>query len=200
MADELENKIINVLSRWGRDLVNDMKAEIDRVVTHNGGQASKLSGSVNYKVINKGGVISYQLTMNRYWEVVEKGRGANKKAPPSKAIKEFIKQTEELTSNIDNILLSISIKHKGISKRKRKGAITGRGLKGMAFDKKLNSLSFMIARSIGKKGIKAKPFYDNVINDERINELKELLAPVMKEYFILEIKKAIDLNGINFSR
>lgn len=193
MADELENKIINVLSRWGKDLVNDMKAEIDRVVTHNGGQSSKLSGSVNYKVINKGGVISYQLTMNRYWEVVEKGRGANKKAPPSKAIKEFIKQTEELTSNIDNILLSISIKHKGISKRKRKGAITGRGLKGMAFDKKLNSLSFMIARSIGRKGIKAKPFYDNVINDERINELKELLAPVMKEHFILEIKKAIDL-------
>lgn len=193
MATDLENKIIDVLSRWGRDLVNDMKAEIDKVVTHNGGQASKLSGSVNYKVINKGGLISYQLTMNRYWEVVEKGRGAGKKAPPSKAIKEFIKQTEDLTANIDKILLSISIRHKGISNRKRKGAITGRGLKGMTFDKKLDSLSFMIARSIGKKGIRPKPFYDKVINDERLQELKELLAPVIKEQFRLEIKKAIDL-------
>lgn len=193
MADELENKIINVLSRWGRDLVNDMKAEIDRVVTHNGGQTSKLSGSVNYKVINRGGVISYQLTMNRYWEVVEKGRGAGKKAPPSKAIKEFIKQTDGLTSNIDKILLDISVRHKGRSLRKKKSAITGRGLKGMSFDKKLDSLSFMIARSIGRKGIKPKPFYDKVINDERLQELKELLAPVIKEQFILEIKKAIDL-------
>lgn len=193
MASDLENKIIDVLSRWGKDLVNDMKAAIDKIVTHNGGQTSALSGSVNYKVINKGGIITYQLTMNRYWEVVEKGRGAGKKAPPSKVIKDFIKQTEDLTSNIDKILLSISVRHKGISNRKRKGAITGRGLKGMPFDKKLDSLSFMIARSIGRKGIKPKPFYDKVVNDERLQELKELLAPVIRDNFIVEIKKAIDL-------
>ena len=47
----------------------------------------------------------------------------------------------------------------------------------------------MFARSIGKKGIKPKPFFNKVINEARINELNELLAPVLKEYFILEFKE-----------
>lgn len=181
MAEDINKVIIEVLTRWGLDVVNDMKAEIDNVVTHDGGQSSALSGSVNYKVINKGGEISWLLTMNPYWKYVEGGRRAGKKPPPSASIKEWIKQKESLKANIDKILGRVTVS-------KKKTALS-KGTKSMSFDNKLNSLAFMIARSIGKKGIKPKPFFNKVINEARINELNELLAPVLKEYFILEFKE-----------
>lgn len=189
MAEDINKIIVDILTEWGEKVVIDVKAEIDKKITHNGGQTSKLSGSVNYKVINKGGEISWLLTMNPYWEVVEKGRGKGKKAPPSKAIEEWMKQKESITSNINKILVSISVKHKGISSRERKGVFTTRGTKGMTFASKLKSLSFMMARSIGKKGIKPRPFLYKVVNDKRIDELKQKLAPVLKQYYILEFKE-----------
>ena len=188
MENDINKLIIKVLTDWGEKVVIDIKAEIDKKITHNGGQTSALSGSVNYKVINKGGEISWLLTMNPYWEVVEKGRGAGKKAPPNKPIEDWLRQKESITSNINKILVSISVKHKGISSRKRKGVFTSKGTKGMKFDAKIKSLSYMIAKSIGKKGIKPRPFLHNVVNENRINELKEMLAPVLKQYYILEFK------------
>lgn len=180
MAD-INKLIIDVLTEWGEKVVDDVKAEIDSKISHNGGQASKLSGSVNYKVINKGGEISWLLTMNRYWEVVEKGRGAGKKAPPSAVLKDWIKQKESLTSNIDKILGRVTVKVK------KNGALS-KGTKGMSFDKKLDSAAFMMARSIGKKGIKPRPFLYKVVTDNRIDELKQMLAPILKQYYVLEFK------------
>ena len=177
MENDINKLIIKVLTDWGEKVVIDIKAEIDKKITHNGGQTSALSGSVNYKVINKGGEISWLLTMNPYWEVVEKGRGAGKKAPPSNVLKDWIRQTESITKT----LVSVKVK------TKKNGALS-KGTKGMSFEKKLQGVAFVMARSIGIKGIKPRPFLHNVVNENRINELKEMLAPILKQYYILEFK------------
>lgn len=183
MAEDINRLIVNVLTEWGEKVVNDVKAEIDSKILHNGGQASALSGSVNYKVINKGGEISWQLTMNPYWEVIEKGRGAGKKAPPSKPIKDWLRQNESLVKSLDKVYAKVTVK------AKKSGALTKRtkSLKDV-FDKKLSGYAFMIARSIGKKGTKPRPFIHKVVNESRIDELKQMLAPILKQYYILEFK------------
>jgi hypothetical protein len=50
-------------------------------------------------------------------------------------------------------------------------------------------VSWLFAKSIGKKGIKPRPFMNKVITQDRIERLKQMLRPVIKRQFILDIKK-----------
>lgn len=187
MAD-LEDKIIKVLTIWGKDLVNDTKAEIDKIVSHAGGQTSDLSGSVNYKVLNTGGSINFQLTMADYWVNVEDGRKPNLKPPPLKPIKDWIKKKN---LPVDQILLSVNIKHRGQGKSLGGHTIKKRTLKAITHERKVEMVSWLMAKSIGKKGIKPRPFMDKVITQQRMDKLKAMLAPVIKQHFVLEIKKEL---------
>lgn len=177
MASELENKIIEVLSIWGLDLVNDTKAEIDKQLSDAGGQASKLSGSVNYKVLNRDGNITFQLTMNDYYKFVESGRKKGVRGVPLDVVGKEWQNSKNI--NAVTVLKEINIK----AGRKGKSKIP--------YDKAAKTLSFLIQRSIKRKGIKPRPFLNKVITEERLNQLKQMLAPVIKEHFILEIKKEL---------
>lgn len=157
-------------------MVNDMKAEIHSIVTSGGGQATDLEESLDessVEVLGNGNVV-VTLRMADYWKFFEKGRGAGK-MPPSKPIEDWIKSR--------GLKVELTIKKKprkrGISKVQRT----------LSYDKKVRGLAFVIRRSIGKKGIKPRPFFDKVFNQGRVNQLKEMLAPVMREEFIIELKK-----------
>ena len=63
--------------------------------------------------------------------------------------------------------------------------------KTIPYDKAAKTLAFLIQRSIKKKGIKPRPFLNKVLSDDRMNKLKQMLAPVIKQQFILEIKKEL---------
>jgi len=174
------DKIEAICRAWSKQLAEDMKAEIHKLVTHGGGQESDLEGSVDVPVemLSNGNVL-ITLKMNRYWEVIEKGRKAGSKMPPSKPIEDWI--------NKKGIKAQITIskptkKRRGLTKVQRN----------LNQEKKVKSLAFVMRRSIGKKGIKPRPFFDKVFNQSRIDELKNMLAPVMKEEFIIELK-----NGSN---
>ena len=166
MAGSIQEQIVKVFDDWGIKLVTDMKASIDDQVKHGGGQESDLSGSVNYKVENRGGVINFSLTMNKYWKWFDKGRRKGLKGPP---LDVFGKQWQN---------------KKGINAKKILGMKN--------YDKAVKSLAFLIQRSIKRNGIEPRPFYDKVVNEQRIQELKDKLAPIIKQQFILELK-----NGLN---
>lgn len=174
---DLEKKIIEVLTIWGEDLVNDTKAEIDEIFKDGGGQTSDLSGSVNYKVLNKGGVINFQLTMNDYYKFVEAGRKKGAKGVPTEVLGKQWQNSKNI--NAVTVLKEINIKA-GIKSKK-----------GLPYDKATKTLAFLIQRSIKKKGIKPRPFLNKVLTDERMNKLKQMLAPVIRNQFILEIKKEL---------
>ena len=189
----LNDKIIEVFNIWGVDLVEDTKAAIDKAIAADGGgQSSRLSGSVNYKVLNTGGKISFQLTMNDYWKFQDKGVDGTEvshgseykfkgKNLPQKAMLQFIDSRHirvELTEKTKE--LNKSLKHKTIR----------RAHKQLNIDKAKKTLAFLIGRSVAKKGIEPLGFMAKVITKERLDQLKAMLAPVIKSEFLLELKQA----------
>jgi len=170
------DKIEAICTKWIIDVANDMKAEINRLVKHGGGQESELEGSVSpsVTVLSNGNVV-VALSMADYWVFVEKGRKAGSKMPPSKPIEDWIKAKG---IKVELTVKKNTKKRKGITKVQRN----------LSFENKVKGLAFVMRRSIGKKGIKPRPFFDKVFNQSRIDELKNMLAPVMKEEFIIELK------------
>jgi len=200
MAGSIQEQIVEVFDDWGKELELDLKYAVDnlkddkgRSINHSGGQTTELSGSINWKTLNTGGVITGSLTMSNHWKNVEFGRRPNSTPPPSSAIDKFIRQKN---LPVDKILLDINARHKGIGKSLNGKKISKKNLKSLKgkqnFDWKVKTLSFLIARSIGKKGIKPRPFYYKVVTDERIQELKDKLAPIIKKQYTLDLT-----NGIN---
>lgn len=150
----LNDKIIEVFNIWGAELVEDTKSAIDAAIAADGGgQGSKLSGSVNYKVLNTGGKISFSLTMNDYWKFQDKGVDGTEKSHGSeykfkgknisqKAMLKFIDSRHikiELTPKTKE--LNKSLRNKGIRKAYKK----------LSIDKAKKTLAFLIGRSVAKK-------------------------------------------------
>lgn len=188
----LEGKIIEVFNIWGRKLVDDAKQAIDTAIAADGGgQNSALSGSVNYKVLNTNGTISFSLTMNDYWKFQDKGVDGTQVSHGSiykfkgkninqKAMLQFINARHfkiELTTHKKN--LNKSLRTKGIRQQHKK----------ISLEKAKEQVAFVVGASVANKGIKPLHFMDKIITDERIAQLKEMLIPVMKEQFILDIKQ-----------
>jgi hypothetical protein len=194
MANELEKQIIHVFNAWGKTLVRDTKKAIDTAMAADGGgQASKLSGSVNYKVLNEGGVISFSLTMNDYWKFQDSGVDGTqvKHGSKYKFTKKNLNQKSMLGFiNARHFKIELSTRRKKVLKGIRTKGIR-QGAKQLTIDQAKKSLAFILGRSIAKKGIKPKKFMDKVITDERMNELKQMLAPLIRDAFVLEIKSAL---------
>jgi len=195
VAESLNNQIITVFNRWGVKLVRDTKKAIDDAIANDGGgQNSNLSGSVDYKVLSKGNEIWFQLTMNDYWKFVDKGVDGTKQSWGSKykfkgkninqqAVLKFIKKRHLRIEISQSRKTSIKgVKNKGIKK----------AYKQMSLDAKRRSLAFVIGKSIAEKGLKPTHFMDEVITEERKNELKTMLKPLIEKSYILDIKSALE--------
>lgn len=195
MAESLNNQIITVFNRWGVKLVRDTKKAIDdAIAADGGGQNSNLSGSVDYKVLSKGNEIWFQLTMNDYWKFVNEGVDGTKKNWGSKyrfkgkninqkAVLNFIKKRHiniELSQSRKTTIKSI--KTKGIRQQYKK----------MSLDAKRKNLAFVIGKSIAEKGLEPTHFWEEVYNEERKNELKTMLKPLIEKSYILDIKSALE--------
>lgn len=161
MATEIEN----IIDKWGLQLVEDTKAAIESQVKNSGGQESDLGGSVKFFRYSDN---TWVLTMKDYWRFFDKGRKPGK-MPPTKAIRSFIEK-------------------KGFSQAKANEILKLKGRTKVKWSKKLDRLSWAFAKSIAKKGTEAHPFYDKVINQKRIDDLKSMLAPALKKEFIMNIK------------
>ena len=116
------------------------------------------------------------VTAQEHWRYIEHGRKPGKMPPPNKLGKDW-----QVSQGIDarKVIAEINIKSNPKAKPKR-----------LSFDKASKQLSFLIARSIGRKGLKARPYIDRVLNDGRIDKLKNDLAKVISK----DIK--IELTGI----
>lgn len=168
------DKIIEVLDSWGLELVNDMKASINKYYKDAAGQESALSSSVDYKVFPSSGKYTFALTMADYWKWANDGRKKGVKGVPL----EVLGKQWQNKHNIDarKILLQYQ---KGLKKDKKR----------LNYDKAVKSLAFLIQRSIKKKGIEPRPFYDEVVTPERMNDLKVRLAKAIKDEFIVSFNK-----------
>lgn len=142
---------IRVLNEYLDVFINNYKGKL----ASQGWQSGKLYNSVRkVSVRNSGGDFSLTLSLEDYWKYIENGRRAGAKMPPITAIKNWIERK--------------NIQPKPMTLKNGKTVVPN-----------INSLSFLIARSISKNGIKAKPFFKQSIDetyDLFIEKIKEALV------------------------
>jgi hypothetical protein len=187
---DIDKQIVHVLNAWGKTLVRDMKKAINTAIAADGGgQTSNLSGSVEFNVKQERGLIRFQLTMNDYWDFVDKGVDGTEKNWGSpykfkgkninqKAMIDFVKKR--------HFNIEVSTKQKGLNKSIRNKGIR-KAHKKLSIENARKSLAFLIGRKLAREGKEPLHFWSKVINQERIDELKDMLRPLIKQEITINL-------------
>jgi hypothetical protein len=197
---EVSGKIEKLLGDFGELLTLDTRSSLKKKLDErrskysikNSRTQSNLSASIKPLVTYSKGGIGLRLTMNDYWEVVNDGRQAS---GVSEDGQNSIAEWSASSGFAESIRLSNlayrkdkQTKSKAESKRKRKW----KTLKKMPFELAKKQAGFLVARSLKKKSIKPTHFFDEVIKDGRLEELKLKIAELIKTDLVINIR-----NGVN---
>ena len=173
-----------LLDKFGLTLVSDLqKSLLRKGVETNRGQNSRLGNSIKFFHGEKQGNPLLVFKMADYWKYVEDGRKADSKPPPSSAIKPWLKR-----KGINAKQVLKEIEEKARKARGSNSLITRKTKrKPLTYDEALTRLSFIYARSIGKKGTikrfgnKGAHFYQPIVDDGRIEKLERDLSEMYKK-------------------
>lgn len=195
---DLENKIKKTIDLWGYKVVNHAGKVLTEITNYPAGQSPDIVGSIDFKVaVKPDGTATFSLVMANYWEYIEFGVNGwqtshgskftfKKDTPPipAKAIESFLEKRHISFKDIKKhgraSLSEISLKRRKAVKKK---------LKGLSYEQERKALSFLLGRSIKRKGIEPNPFRDKIITQELKDELRTNLAKIFKEEFIIQINK-----------
>jgi hypothetical protein len=166
-----------IIIQWGDKLAIDLKASLEAALKL-GGSKNVQESSVTFQpkyTINEQGTKIEIVTKQEHWKYIELGRKPGKMPPPNKLGKDW-----QLSQKIDarKVIAEINIKHNKGLRRKSKG---------LSFDAAAKQLSFIIARSIGKKGLKPRPYIDSVLKDGRITQLTKDISKAMSKDIKIEL-------------
>ena len=171
----IKEEIDAIIIPFGDKLAIDLKASLEAALKQGGSknvQESSVTFQPKYTVTED--TTSIQIvTAQEHWKYIEHGRKPGKMPPPNKLGKNW-----QVSQGIDprQILAEINIKSNPKAKPKQ-----------LSFDKATKQLSFIIARSIGRRGLKPRPYIDRVLNDGRIAQLTKDLARVMSKDITIEL-------------
>ena len=154
-----------VLDEIGATAIDILGLSVKKLHDNKSIATSNLSNSGKVKKIKNGWTVGY--TASYAW-VVEYGRRANSKRPPLNEILQWVHKKK------------IAYYKEEITRGKNKGKI--RDVKGAGYWKAAMFIAILIANSIGKKGIKPKPFlvpaFNEIMkgfNNRVINALNKIL-------------------------
>ena len=188
----LVDKIKDLLDEFGKALNDDTRSSLkkaldDRAAKHKGRKrTSRLEASVKPIVSFSDDTIKFTLNMNDYWAVVNDGRSPNSvSAEGQKKIAEW----SAVSGFAENIRISdLEQRKQKQSLSKRKGKL--KKLQKMSFDKAKKTAGFLVARSLKNKSIEPTHFFDEVINDGRIEKLQSEITELVKDDIIIEIRSS----------
>lgn len=171
----LEDSIKQVTDNWAVKLSTDLLDSLNKALKE-GGSTNPNPSALQFNPVittTKDGIKIEIVSNYEYWYWVEYGRKKGKMPPPEVFGKKW---QNKLGINANKVIAEINIK-KGIKSKPKK----------INYDRNVKTLSFLIARSVGKKGYKARPFIDRIINDGRITTLTEQLAKVIGQNLTTEL-------------
>ena len=149
---------MKALNDFGKFIITNYKSQLEAEQMNNGELYRTISYSVS--TVNSGWVISVSLA--DYWKYIENGRRAGAKMPPVSAIENWI--------NVKQIVPhSMTLKS------------------GKTVIPTIPQLSFLIARSIGQRGIPPKPLFKNsfeAAKQQFIQVIKDAITQDIKENLI----------------
>lgn len=149
---------MKALRDFGQKIVDNYRAELEACNYQDGQLYRTLSYSV--KMDNSSWLIS--ISLEEYWKYIEAGRRAGAKMPPVSAIENWIKVKQILPR-------PITLKS------------------GKSVVPTIPQLSFLIARKIGRDGIRPRPFFKQSFEDakrEFLQKIEEAILADIKESLI----------------
>ena len=149
---------MKALRDFGKFIVTNYKSQLEAEQMNNGELYRTISYSVS--TVNSGWVISVSLA--DYWKYIENGRRAGAKMPPVSAIENWVKVKQIIPH-------SMTLKS------------------GKTVVPTIPQLSFLIARSIGRRGIPPKPLFKNsfeAAKQQFIQVIKDAITQDIKENLI----------------
>ena len=148
---------IQVIDEFGRLIVDNYKAELEAC----GYQDGQLYRTLSYSVKMNSSSWLISISLEEYWKYIEAGRRAAAKMPPLDAIEKWI--------NVRRIIPhSMTLKS------------------GKTVIPSVKQLSFLIARKIGRDGIRPRPFFKQSFEAAK----REYLAKI-EEAIIQDIKESL---------
>jgi len=156
------------LNSFGKQVANRAKAGLQKAK----GGGSNLEKSIDFKVITSDKGFSVQFFMNSYGTFVDKGVSGTKKTRMFKDYKGKVISSpyKYTTKQPPSKVLDKWIVRKGIAPRDEKGRFMSR-----------KSISFLIARSIKKKGIQGISFFQKPLMLGLKQFGKEMLGAVKED-------------------
>ena len=148
---------MKALRDFGQKIVDNYRAELEACNYQDGQLYRTLSYSV--KMENSSWLIS--ISLEEYWRYIEYGRRAGAKMPPLDVIEKWI--------NVKQIIPhSMTLKS------------------GKTVLPSVKQLSFLIARSIGQRGIQPRPFFK-----QSFEEAKREYLHIIEEAVLADIKESL---------
>lgn len=189
----IDKEIMALLNEFNKKLVDDTRKSLqdkldERASKHQGKKVkSRLWASVAAPpAIYQSGSVKAKLTMNDYWAVVNNGREANN---VSEEGQEKIAEWSATRGLAEKIRLSdLELRKEKQSLSNRKGKL--KTLKKMPFDRAKKAAGYLVARSLQKKSLEPTHFFDEVINDGRLQELEDKIAKILKAEVIIDIQQS----------
>lgn len=176
-----------ILEDFGEEIIIDLKNSLSAALKAAGNKSPQepaLDFSFTAPTIESDGISMNVLASDEYWKWIESGRKVGAKRVPADVL--GLKWQNKNGIDARQVLVNIRLKKNPslkISKNK------------LNYDKSVRSLSFIIQRSIFRKGIKPKPFVNRVLNDGRVQKLSNKLTEALGKAYKLEI--ITELNGSN---
>ena len=161
LTTDLRESLVSKLKESGRKSPNDPNLKFDQRI----------------KTTPDGNVVLDIIAPDKYWRYIESGRKAGARRVPADALGKVWQNQNNIDAR--KVILSIQAKRNKPLKASSKA---------LNYDKAAKSLSFIMQKSIFKKGIKPKPFVDRVLGDGRIQVFKSALTPLLGDQFKLIIK------------
>ena len=149
---------MKALNDFGKFIITNYKSQLEAEQMNNG----ELYRTISYSVSTGTGGWVISVSLADYWKYIENGRRAGAKMPPVSAIKNWIKVKQIIPH-------SMTLKS------------------GKTVIPTIPQLSFLIARSIGRRGIPPKPLFKKSFEAAKkqfIQVIKDAITQDIKENLI----------------
>jgi hypothetical protein len=189
----IDKEIMLLLDTFNKKLVDDTRASLRAKLDERApadsrfkGKESRLEASVyGAPSVFKNGSVTTTLTMNDYWAVVNDGRDANNVSSEGQDKIAEWSATRGLAEKIRITDLEQRKQRQSLSERKNL-----KTLKKMPFDRAKKAAGYLVARSLQKKSLEPTHFFDEVINDGRLQELEEGIAKILATEVLIDIRQS----------
>ena len=179
----IDSEIKDLLNEFGKQLVTDTQKSL-KSKQRDQSLNSRLSTSIKPTTKFADGALVFNLTMNDYWAAVNSGRGPTEKSGDGSLRKNLIRWIKTRKLKIE------------ISKRRTEKASTLKNkkvkkvYKKQTYEQAVEQVAYAIANKIHKAGYKGNHFFDQVIEDGRIEKLKSDISKLINTEIIIDIQQA----------